>query len=156
MDAFAGRATDKLAATGEERQRGLSEAPDDLTAHERHIAALARDGLSNGLEARNPNPTRTATCSLVACVAASSGCGVLGGGQDLPCFGLVSGCDEHPNTAQLELRLLATHVIGRHSSVQAIALQQADDKVCLDRLAATATDTGAPPPSHPRKSCSIF
>jgi DNA-binding NarL/FixJ family response regulator len=47
MDAFAQRATNELAATGEKRHRHISETQDDLTAQERQIAELARDGLSN-------------------------------------------------------------------------------------------------------------
>ncbi|HEY0815629.1 MAG TPA: AAA family ATPase [Pseudonocardia sp.] len=46
MEAFAERATNELAATGEKRRR-TSETTDDLTAQERQIAGLARDGLSN-------------------------------------------------------------------------------------------------------------
>jgi DNA-binding CsgD family transcriptional regulator len=47
MEAFAGRAGNELLATGENvRSRGL-ETRDDLTAQERQIAQLARDGLSN-------------------------------------------------------------------------------------------------------------
>ena len=47
MDAFAQRAANELAATGEKRHRPISEPPDILTAQERQIAELARDGLSN-------------------------------------------------------------------------------------------------------------
>jgi DNA-binding CsgD family transcriptional regulator len=47
MEAFAGRASNELAATGEKRRRRVSETTDDLTAQERQIAGLARDGLSN-------------------------------------------------------------------------------------------------------------
>ena len=47
MEAFAQRAANELAATGEKRRRRISETPDDLTAQERQIAELARDGLSN-------------------------------------------------------------------------------------------------------------
>ncbi|MER6794643.1 helix-turn-helix transcriptional regulator, partial [Amycolatopsis mediterranei] len=46
MEAFARRATGELAATGRNR-RSESDRPDDLTAQERQIAELARDGLSN-------------------------------------------------------------------------------------------------------------
>jgi DNA-binding CsgD family transcriptional regulator len=47
MEAFAGRATNELAATGEKRRQRSSESHDDLTAQERQIAELTRDGLSN-------------------------------------------------------------------------------------------------------------
>ena len=47
MEAFAQRAINELAATGERRRRRVSETSDDLTAQERQIATLARDGLSN-------------------------------------------------------------------------------------------------------------
>jgi ATP/maltotriose-dependent transcriptional regulator MalT len=47
MEAFAQRAAQELAATGEKRRRRVPETQDDLTAQERHIADLARDGLSN-------------------------------------------------------------------------------------------------------------
>ena len=47
MDAFAGRAANELAATGEKRRQRISEPRDVLTAQERQIAELARDGLSN-------------------------------------------------------------------------------------------------------------
>ena len=47
MEAFAQRAINELAATGERRRRRVSETSDDLTAQERQIANLARDGLSN-------------------------------------------------------------------------------------------------------------
>jgi DNA-binding CsgD family transcriptional regulator len=47
MEAFAQRAANELAATGEKRRRHVSETRDDLTAQERQIAELARDGLSN-------------------------------------------------------------------------------------------------------------
>ncbi len=48
MDAFAQRAGNELAATGEKRRRPLgSEPQDDLTTQERQIAQLARDGFSN-------------------------------------------------------------------------------------------------------------
>jgi DNA-binding CsgD family transcriptional regulator len=47
MEAFAGRARTELQATGEKVRKWKLEVPDDLTAQERQIAALARDGLSN-------------------------------------------------------------------------------------------------------------
>jgi DNA-binding CsgD family transcriptional regulator len=47
MDAFAERARRELVATGEKRRRRTVATRDDLTAQERQIAQLARDGLSN-------------------------------------------------------------------------------------------------------------
>jgi DNA-binding CsgD family transcriptional regulator len=47
MEAFAERARKELAATGERVRRRSAETRDDLTAQERQIARLARDGLSN-------------------------------------------------------------------------------------------------------------
>jgi DNA-binding CsgD family transcriptional regulator len=47
MEAFAERARTELQATGEHVRAHAPEARDDLTAQERHIAELARDGLSN-------------------------------------------------------------------------------------------------------------
>jgi DNA-binding CsgD family transcriptional regulator len=47
MDAFAERAARELQATGETVRRRTPETRDDLTAQERQIAELARDGLSN-------------------------------------------------------------------------------------------------------------
>ena len=47
MEAFAERARTELRATGEHVRRHTVEARDDLTAQERQIAELARDGLSN-------------------------------------------------------------------------------------------------------------
>ena len=47
MEAFAERARRELAATGENVRRRAADARDDLTAQERHIAGLARDGLAN-------------------------------------------------------------------------------------------------------------
>jgi DNA-binding CsgD family transcriptional regulator len=47
MDAFAERARNELAATGEAVRRRAADTRDDLTAQERQIARLARDGLSN-------------------------------------------------------------------------------------------------------------
>jgi DNA-binding CsgD family transcriptional regulator len=47
MEAFAERAGGELLATGEKLRRGIAETLDDLTPQERHIAQLARDGLSN-------------------------------------------------------------------------------------------------------------
>jgi ATP/maltotriose-dependent transcriptional regulator MalT len=47
MAAFAARASRELLATGENARRRTVEARDDLTAQERQIAGLARDGLSN-------------------------------------------------------------------------------------------------------------
>jgi DNA-binding CsgD family transcriptional regulator len=47
MEAFAERARRELLATGEKMRRRPAETRDDLTAHERQIARLARDGLSN-------------------------------------------------------------------------------------------------------------
>jgi len=47
MVAFAQRADSKLVATGEKRRRSIAETRDELTAQERLIAELARDGLSN-------------------------------------------------------------------------------------------------------------
>jgi DNA-binding CsgD family transcriptional regulator len=47
MEAFAERSRTELAATGEHVRRRSAETRDDLTAHERQIAELARDGLSN-------------------------------------------------------------------------------------------------------------
>ena len=47
MEAFAERTINELAATGEIRRRRISESRDDLSAQERQIAELARDGLSN-------------------------------------------------------------------------------------------------------------
>ena len=47
MDAFAERARKELLATGERVRRRTDETRDQLTAQERQIARLARDGLSN-------------------------------------------------------------------------------------------------------------
>ena len=47
MEAFAERARNELAATGETVRRRAADTRDDLTAQERQIARLARDGLSN-------------------------------------------------------------------------------------------------------------
>ena len=47
MEAFAGRARTELQATGEKVRKWKLEVHDDLTAQERQIASLARDGLSN-------------------------------------------------------------------------------------------------------------
>jgi DNA-binding CsgD family transcriptional regulator len=47
MEAFAERARGELLATGERVRRRAAETRDDLTAQERQIARLARDGLSN-------------------------------------------------------------------------------------------------------------
>jgi DNA-binding CsgD family transcriptional regulator len=47
MEAFAERASSELLATGERTRRRTVETRDDLTAQERQIAQLARDGLSN-------------------------------------------------------------------------------------------------------------
>ena len=48
MQAFAERARSERLATGEKARRRVDENRDDLTEHERQIAELARDGLSNG------------------------------------------------------------------------------------------------------------
>jgi DNA-binding CsgD family transcriptional regulator len=47
MEAFSQRADSELVATGEKRRRRSAETRDELTAQERQIAELARDGLSN-------------------------------------------------------------------------------------------------------------
>jgi DNA-binding NarL/FixJ family response regulator len=47
MEAFAERARGELLATGEKVRKRTAETRDDLTAQERQIARLARDGLSN-------------------------------------------------------------------------------------------------------------
>jgi DNA-binding NarL/FixJ family response regulator len=47
MQAFAERARSELQATGEQVRKRSDETRDDLTAQERQIARLARDGLSN-------------------------------------------------------------------------------------------------------------
>jgi ATP/maltotriose-dependent transcriptional regulator MalT len=47
IDAFAERARKELLATGEKVRGRTDETRDELTAQERHIARLARDGLSN-------------------------------------------------------------------------------------------------------------
>jgi DNA-binding CsgD family transcriptional regulator len=47
MEAFAERAGTELIATGEKARRRIAKTRDDLTAHERQIAELAGDGLSN-------------------------------------------------------------------------------------------------------------
>jgi DNA-binding CsgD family transcriptional regulator len=47
MEAFAERARRELLATGEKARKRTVETRDDLTAQERQIAELARDGLSN-------------------------------------------------------------------------------------------------------------
>jgi ATP/maltotriose-dependent transcriptional regulator MalT len=47
MEAFAERARRELLATGERVSKRAVETRDDLTAQERQIAGLARDGLSN-------------------------------------------------------------------------------------------------------------
>ena len=47
MEAFAERARTELRVTGEHVRANTVEARDDLTAQERQIAELARDGLSN-------------------------------------------------------------------------------------------------------------
>src|SRR5258708_38439968 len=46
-EAFAARAARELLATGETVRKRTVEARDDLTAQERQIAVLAREGLSN-------------------------------------------------------------------------------------------------------------
>ncbi len=47
MEAFAARASSELLATGDKVRKRTVETRDDLTAQERQIAQLARDGLSN-------------------------------------------------------------------------------------------------------------
>jgi DNA-binding NarL/FixJ family response regulator len=47
MHAFAERAGSELRATGEKVRRRLADTRDDLTAQERQVAQLARNGLSN-------------------------------------------------------------------------------------------------------------
>jgi DNA-binding CsgD family transcriptional regulator len=47
MEAFAERARHELVATGERVRARSVEARDELTPQERHIAGLAREGLSN-------------------------------------------------------------------------------------------------------------
>ena len=47
MEAFAERARVELQATGETVRKRSIETRDELTAQERHIARLAREGLSN-------------------------------------------------------------------------------------------------------------
>jgi len=47
MEAFAQRAESELVGTGEKRRTKTAETSDELTAQERQIAELARDGLSN-------------------------------------------------------------------------------------------------------------
>jgi DNA-binding NarL/FixJ family response regulator len=47
MEAFAERARNELLATGEKVRKRTVETRDDLTAQERQIAGLARDGLTN-------------------------------------------------------------------------------------------------------------
>jgi DNA-binding CsgD family transcriptional regulator len=47
MEAFADRAGSELLATGEKARRRIARTRDDLTPHERQIAELARDGLTN-------------------------------------------------------------------------------------------------------------
>jgi ATP/maltotriose-dependent transcriptional regulator MalT len=47
MEAFAEHARGELLATGEKVRKRTAETRDDLTAQERQIAGLARDGLSN-------------------------------------------------------------------------------------------------------------
>jgi DNA-binding CsgD family transcriptional regulator len=47
MEAFAERARSELLATGEKVRKRTFETRDELTAQERQIAQLARDGLSN-------------------------------------------------------------------------------------------------------------
>ena len=47
MEAFAERARQELLATGEKVRKRTVDTRDDLTAQERQIARLARDGLSN-------------------------------------------------------------------------------------------------------------
>ena len=47
MDAFAERARQELVATGEHVRKRSAQTRDELTAQERHIAQLAREGLSN-------------------------------------------------------------------------------------------------------------
>jgi DNA-binding CsgD family transcriptional regulator len=47
IEAFAERAGSELLATGEKARRRIAKTRDDLTAQERQIAELARDGLSN-------------------------------------------------------------------------------------------------------------
>ena len=47
MEAFAERARKELLATGETVRRRTEDVRDELTVQERHVAQLARDGLSN-------------------------------------------------------------------------------------------------------------
>ena len=69
MQAFADRAGGELLATGEKVRRRIAETRDDLTAQERQIALLARDGMSNVeigarcSSASTPWPITSARCS---------------------------------------------------------------------------------------------
>jgi DNA-binding NarL/FixJ family response regulator len=47
MEAFAERARHELIATGDRVRTQTAHARDDLTPQERHVAGLAREGLSN-------------------------------------------------------------------------------------------------------------
>lgn len=69
MEGFAERARDELRATGEKVRKWTLETRDDLTAQERQIALLAREGLSTrrsvhgSSSARGPLNGSCATCS---------------------------------------------------------------------------------------------
>jgi DNA-binding NarL/FixJ family response regulator len=47
VEAFVERASSELLTTGEKARKRTVDSREDLTAQERHIAQLARDGLSN-------------------------------------------------------------------------------------------------------------
>jgi hypothetical protein len=66
MEAFAERARRELLATGEKPRKRTVETRDDLTAQERQIAGLARDGLSNRRSVRGSFSVRapwSGTCT---------------------------------------------------------------------------------------------
>jgi DNA-binding NarL/FixJ family response regulator len=72
MEAFAERARRELLATGEKVRKRTAETRDELTAQERQIARLARDGLSNPeIGARLFLSPRTVEWHLRRCSASS-------------------------------------------------------------------------------------
>ena len=63
--------------------------------------------------------------------------GVIGGGEEPTGRGFIGGGNQHANTLDLHLRVLASGIICRHSCSQAVTAQHADDQL---RLCAAGND----------------
>jgi 2-polyprenyl-6-methoxyphenol hydroxylase-like FAD-dependent oxidoreductase len=124
--------------------RDLPAIPGALTAFEELRRHRVEHVVQMGADATNPAPPapgprrRTPDRSVLAHhiewearLALRSRIRGFRGGQELTGRGFVCGGDQHPDTLQLQLRVLTAGIIRRHDRSQPVVAQQADDQFRL-------------------------